>query len=90
MKTRPSSLLARLAISALLFYSRKGGGSRFGVECNFTPSCSVYARTALERFGLRQGTPMILARLRRCNDPNCLHPIPDPIPELPNVGLHQG
>lgn len=82
---RRPGLAARIAIAALNRYSRKGGGARFAVECNFTPSCSEYARIALRRFGVLRGAPLILGRLRRCNDPNCMHLISDPVPELTDI-----
>lgn len=58
----------RLAISPLL-----------GNNCRFHPSCSSYARTAIQRFGLIQGGWMAFRRVMRC------HPWHeggvDPVPE---------
>ncbi len=47
--------------------------------CRFTPSCSAYAVTALERFGAVQGTWMALRRLARCHpwNPGGYDPVPD-------------
>ncbi|MDR2532016.1 MAG: membrane protein insertion efficiency factor YidD [Oscillospiraceae bacterium] len=36
-------------------------------SCRFTPSCSVYAITALERFGAVKGGYLSLKRIIRCN-----------------------
>jgi len=36
-------------------------------SCRFTPSCSVYAITALERFGVFKGGFLALRRIIRCN-----------------------
>ncbi|MDQ2849914.1 membrane protein insertion efficiency factor YidD [Dermatophilaceae bacterium Sec6.4] len=39
----------------------------FPPSCRFTPSCSAYALTALQRFGLLKGTWLAGRRLLRCN-----------------------
>jgi len=36
-------------------------------SCRFTPSCSVYALEALERFGAVKGGFLTLRRIIRCN-----------------------
>jgi putative membrane protein insertion efficiency factor len=41
--------------------------SMFGVRCRHTPSCSDYARDAIERHGLWAGGWMTAARLSRCH-----------------------
>jgi len=50
-----------------------------GPRCRFYPSCSCYARTAIERHGAVRGTWLSLKRLLRC------HPFTeggyDPVPE---------
>lgn len=47
--------------------------------CRFTPSCSAYAATALERYGAVRGTWMALRRLARCHpwNPGGYDPVPD-------------
>ena len=49
-----------------------------GGGCRHLPSCSQYAREAIERHGLRRGLPLALGRLLRC------HPLGtrgyDPVP----------
>lgn len=48
-------------------------------SCRYMPTCSEYARTAVERFGVARGGWLALKRLSRC------HPFgglgPDPVPE---------
>jgi hypothetical protein len=36
-------------------------------SCRFTPSCSVYAITAIERFGAVRGGFLTVKRIARCN-----------------------
>lgn len=38
-----------------------------GDVCRFYPSCSRYAATCLQRFGLLRGSTMAVARLCRCH-----------------------
>lgn|GEM_PF-317588 len=60
-----------------------------GGACKFYPSCSNYAREAIERHGARRGTVLALRRLLRC------HPftrggvdlVPDELPDAPRVAL---
>ena len=50
-----------------------------GPRCRFYPSCSCYAHTAIERFGVFRGLWLGLTRLLRC------HPFAeggyDPVPD---------
>jgi len=49
-------------------------------SCRFTPSCSAYAITALERYGALRGSWLTASRLLRCNPwGGCGH---DPVPEM--------
>jgi uncharacterized protein len=59
----------------------------FGGACKFYPSCSNYAREAIERHGARRGTLLAFKRLLRC------HPftrggidlVPDELPDSPRA-----
>ncbi|PIQ84819.1 MAG: membrane protein insertion efficiency factor YidD [Candidatus Omnitrophica bacterium CG11_big_fil_rev_8_21_14_0_20_63_9] len=47
-------------------------------SCKSSPSCSAYAVTALQRYGILRAAPMIVRRLWRCR-PFALGG-PDPVP----------
>lgn len=38
-----------------------------GNQCRFTPTCSQYAREAVERHGAMKGTWMAIRRVSRCH-----------------------
>lgn len=50
-----------------------------GPRCRFYPSCSVYAMTAIERFGAVRGTYLAAHRLCRCHPFNAggIDPVPE-------------
>ena len=56
-----------------------------GPRCRFYPSCSHYAGTAIERYGVLRGGLLAAARLARCHP---FHPGGfDPVP--PAGGAHE-
>lgn len=68
---------ARLVVQLLDLYKRFLS-PLLPPACRFTPTCSVYAREAIERHGLARGAGLAVRRLVRC------HPLNkggfDPIP----------
>jgi putative membrane protein insertion efficiency factor len=50
-----------------------------GANCRFYPSCSDYAREAIERHGAFRGTWLALSRVARCQPwhPGGYDPVPD-------------
>lgn len=76
-------MLGSLALRLLSYYRASGGGKRwFGLDCNFEPSCSSYAHTAIERFGLWRGLSLTWQRLRRCRARDAVCKCLEPVPEL--------
>jgi uncharacterized protein len=57
---------ARLAIALLDFYKRFVS-PLLPRACRFEPTCSVYAREAIGRHGLRRGGWLALSRVLRCH-----------------------
>ena len=67
-------------------YQKSGGGSKlFNTCCNFEPTCSEYAKQAIKSKGLVFALPIILNRLKRCNDPDKVEPESDPFIERKHV-----
>ena len=68
---------ARLAVAVLSFYKRTVS-PLLPPACRFEPTCSIYAREAIERHGLARGTLLAVKRLLRCHPFNAggLDPVP--------------
>lgn len=55
-----------------------------GGQCRFTPTCSVYARQAIELYGAGRGSWLALKRIMRCH-PLCdggHDPVPGTDPDI--------
>ncbi|MBU61960.1 MAG: alpha-hemolysin [Opitutae bacterium] len=73
---------ARLFLRLIEYYRKSSFRRRLPVECNFEPSCSAYAKEALEQYGLRKGVALAISRLCRCNEPDATEKKSDPVPEI--------
>ncbi len=75
--------MVKLSVSALDFYkvsvSRPLASHNIRF-CRFHPSCSIYARTALLRFGFLKGSTLAFVRVLKCNPFYGHPPIEDPVP----------
>lgn len=70
--------MKELAIKMIRFYQRKIS-LLFPPRCRYYPTCSQYAVTAIERFGIIRGGLLAVWRLLRCNPlfPGGLDPVPE-------------
>jgi uncharacterized protein len=78
-----SWILLLLVRAYVIFLSPFLGGA-----CKFYPSCSNYAREAIERHGARRGTVLALKRLLRCHPftPGGVDLVPEDLPNPGHVG----
>lgn len=58
--------MKEFAIKMIRFYQRKIS-PLFPPRCRYYPTCSHYALTAIERFGIVKGGLLAIRRLARCN-----------------------
>ena len=70
--------MKRLLLGLITAY-RRWISPAIGRRCRYEPSCSVYAATAIRRFGPLRGTLLAGWRLLRCNPFS--HGGFDPVPE---------
>ena len=70
--------MKELAIKMIRFYQCKIS-PLFPPRCRYYPTCSQYAVTAIERFGIIRGGLLAVWRLLRCNPlfPGGLDPVPE-------------
>lgn len=68
---------ARAASAVLRFY-KTAVSPLLPRACRYEPTCSVYAREAIERYGLGRGTWLAIRRLARCHPfrPGGFDPVP--------------
>ena len=61
--------MKKLLLKGILFYQREISPRR-GPCCRFYPTCSEYARIAVERYGALHGSWLAARRLARCTPLN--------------------
>lgn len=71
------SAAARAAAAILRFY-KITLSPLLPRACRYEPTCSVYAREAIERYGFRRGAALAVRRLLRCHPfrPGGFDPVP--------------
>lgn len=69
--------MKRVLLALIGFYQRRLS-PLFGARCRFHPSCSSYAKEAIETYGAAKGFLLTLWRLLRCQ-PLCKGGY-DPVP----------
>ncbi|NOQ77367.1 MAG: membrane protein insertion efficiency factor YidD [Methylococcaceae bacterium] len=76
-------MLSKIAIRCIDRYQRKGGGNTLlYVDCNFSPTCSEYAKLSISRFGFFRGVFLGIKRISRCNHRDLVGQISDPVPDV--------
>lgn len=78
--------MKRVFLKLIRFYQRHIS-AHTPPACRFQPTCSQYAYTAIERFGVLKGGWLALWRLLRCN-PFCKGGY-DPVPEDPHITVRR-
>ncbi len=81
-----NSFPSKIACKMIDYYQKQGGGMNlFNTDCNFEPTCSAYAKQAIQAKGLFSAMPYIFNRLKRCNEPDKIEREHDPFVEVDNV-----
>ena len=75
--TSAMSFVARAASAVLRFY-KAAISPWLPRACRYEPTCSIYAREAIERYGFGRGAVLALRRLARCHPfrPGGFDPVP--------------
>lgn len=72
-----SEVVKKIVLALIRFYQRFISPA-LPPSCRYTPTCSHYAYTAIERYGLVRGGWMGIKRILRCNPwhPGGYDPVP--------------
>ena len=73
------SFLSRAMLRSIDFYRSSISPYTGGPSCKFSPTCSQYAKTAIQRYGAIKGTRLAAWRLMRCSpwSKGGYDPVPD-------------
>ena len=80
--------MIRAAMIGLLRNYKRWVSPLLPAACRFQPTCSEYAREALEIHGIRRGSGLTLRRVLRCH-PFCRGGF-DPVPGVTEAGCSHG
>ena len=72
-------MIKRMLIGLVRFYRKFISPYKGNTLCRFTPTCSMYAIEALEKYGAIKGTYLSVKRILRCH-PFSKHSGYDPVP----------
>ena len=72
-------MIKRILILLVRFYRKFISPIKGNTHCRFTPTCSMYAIQALEKYGAIKGTYLSIKRILRCH-PFSKHSGYDPVP----------
>ncbi len=78
--------MKRLLLRLIVFYQRQIS-PHTPASCRYTPTCSEYARVAVERYGALKGGWLGFKRIMRCNP--LFKGGYDPVPELPDGAIRR-
>ena len=81
------SFLSSAMLKSVNFYRKAISPYKGGPCCRYVPTCSQYAKTAIERYGAIQGARLAAWRLLRCNPWS--RGGYDPVPEDPYTTLRR-
>jgi putative membrane protein insertion efficiency factor len=70
--------LKKVFLFLFWFYGAAISPHKGGAHCRFYPSCSVYGREAVEKYGVFRGLYLALRRLLKCHPfhPGAYDPVP--------------
>ena len=80
-------MMQHALLRGIRFYRRSLSDKKGMPTCRFTPTCSQYAETAIERFGAGYGSYLALRRLLRCNP--LFEGGYDPVPDDPLISIRR-
>ncbi len=78
---KPVSAMQKTAagiILALIWVYRNAVSPWLGANCRYRPTCSAYARQAVQKYGALKGSALALKRILRCHPfrPGGYDPVP--------------
>ena len=71
--------MKRILLALIRFYQKYISPMKRGGSCKYIPTCSEYARQAIEKHGALKGSVLAVWRILRCNPFSAggIDPVPD-------------